>query len=373
MSPAQVWRQYPVLFTRCTWMDRVAVDTLSKVEHLFDRDADEQASVDSVSCRTRQRRDSYHQSMAAYGAQPVLSIRSELWSFWTHGRRVERLGYAAGALLIASGVIHIALLLGSGASWDGPLSLRKAITFGLSFGLTSIAIAWVTSFLLLRDRTRTMLLGAFTAACVLETALVSLQVWRGVPSHFNLETTFDGLVARTLAAGGATLVAVIGALAVAAFRADPRLPLSLRIAIRAGFAALVCAMAVGGLMIAKGMLLVVSGNPQAAYAMGGTLRPTHFAMMHGILLLPGLAWLLSFADWTEARRLRLVLAAVFSYALFAGAIAAGNLGGLDLLSLPFVTSAGLGAAGLLATAIVAVRAVRDPVTSSRTHQPARAS
>ena len=350
------------------------MDTLSKVEHLFvDRDVDEKESVDNVACRTRQRRDSYHRLMTACRAQPVQSIRGELSSFWTDGRRVERLGYAAGALLIASGVIHIALLLGSGASWDGPLSLRKAITFGLSFGMTSIAIAWVTSFLQLRGRTRTMLLGAFTAACVFETALVSLQVWRGVPSHFNLETTFDGLVARTLAAGGATLVAVIGALTVAAFRADPRLPLSLRIAIRAGFVLLVCAMVVGGLMIAKGMLLVLAGNPQAAYTLGGTLRPTHFAMMHGILLLPGLAWLLSFADWTEARRVKLVLAAVFSYALFAGTIAAGNLGGLDLLSFPIVTIAGLGAVGLLVTAIVVVRAVRDPVTSSRTHQSARAS
>ena len=37
----------------------------------------------------------------------------------------------------------------------GPLSLRKPTTFGLSFGLTLITIAWVLSFLELRDRTRT--------------------------------------------------------------------------------------------------------------------------------------------------------------------------------------------------------------------------
>src|SRR5438445_13209322 len=34
---------------------------------------------------------------------------------------------------------------------------------------------------------RTILLTVFTAACTLETALVSLQAWRGVPSHFNTE------------------------------------------------------------------------------------------------------------------------------------------------------------------------------------------
>jgi hypothetical protein len=79
-------------------------------------------------------------------------------------------------------------------------------------------VVWVSTFLRLSDRARTGLLGAFTGACALETALVSLQAWRGVPSHFNLETTFDGLVARGLAGGGVVLVVLIGVLLVVAFR-----------------------------------------------------------------------------------------------------------------------------------------------------------
>jgi hypothetical protein len=164
---------------------------------------------------------------------------------------VERAGYGVGALLVASGVIHLAILVIGGGSWEGPLSLRKPATFGLSFGLTLATIAWVASFLPLRDQWRSILLGAFMVACALETALVTLQAWRGVPSHINLETTFDGLLARTLAFGGIVLVAIILVLTVTAFRRNPTVPPSLHIAIRIGFLALVGAVVVGALMIAK--------------------------------------------------------------------------------------------------------------------------
>jgi hypothetical protein len=52
-------------------------------------------------------------------------------------------------------------------------------------------------------------------------------------------------------------------------------------------------------MIAKGMLLVFHGDPQAAYANGGMVKPTHGVMMHDGLVLPALAWLLSFSNWNE--------------------------------------------------------------------------
>src|SRR5262245_51670230 len=119
------------------------------------------------------------------------SIGDALWSFWSRGQRAERSAYVVGALLFGSGLVHLALLVVTGASWGGPLSLRKAATFGLSFGVTLITLSWVASFLDLSARGRAIVFGVLTVTSVIETALVSLQVWRGVPSHFNLETTFD--------------------------------------------------------------------------------------------------------------------------------------------------------------------------------------
>ena len=224
-------------------------------------------------------------------------------------RRVERIGYVIGVALLLSGLVHVVVLLISGGSWEGPTSLRKAATFGLSFGITLLSIVWVSRFVSLSERTRTWLLGIFSAACVLETMLVSLQAWRGVPSHFNVETPFDAFVAPLLAFGGFTLVVTITTLMCASFRTRTAVPVSLRVAIRVGFAALLGAQVIGALMIAKGMNLVLSGNAQAAYASAGSLKPTHAVMMHSILVLPVMARLLSFTGLRERRRLDIVLLA----------------------------------------------------------------
>jgi hypothetical protein len=265
----------------------------------------------------------------------LLALRSmtgALPSFWIRGRRVERVGYVVGALLIVSGLIHLAILIIADGSWTGPLSLRKPTTFGLSFGLTLITITWVTSFVRLSDRARAVLIGAFTLASVLETGLVSLQAWRGVPSHFNVETNFDAGVTRMLAAGGIALIAIIVALTVFAFRANPTIPISLRVAVRTGFVILVSSLAVGAVMIARGMTLVFAGDPQAAYATGGSLKPLHAVTMHAILVLPALAWLLSFTNWSEQRRLKVVLTAAASFVVLIALVAVVNFVGLELAS-----------------------------------------
>jgi hypothetical protein len=237
----------------------------------------------------------------------------------------ERAGYVMAALLASSGLVHLALLVVSGASWQGPLALRKPVTFGLSFGLTLATIVWVSGFLKLTARARSVLLAAFTAASALETFLVSLQAWRGVPSHFNVETAFDAAVTRGLAGGGVALVAMVVWMTVAALRANPAVPPSMRIAVRTGFVALCGAMAVGGVMIARGMTLVAGGDAPAAYRTGGVLKPIHAVTMHGVLVLPLLAWLLTFTRWSERRRVHVVTAAAGAYGLLILLVTAANL------------------------------------------------
>lgn len=249
----------------------------------------------------------------------------EVAAEWRRASGLERAAYLTGAVLLISGLVHLATLLVTGGSWEGPLSLRKPATFGLSFGMTLITIVWVTSFLQLSDRLRAAALTTFTAACVLETFLVSLQAWRGAPSHFNLETSFDGWVARLLAAGGLVLVIVIVALTVAAFRASSLTPRSMRIAIQTGFVILVASMATGALMIAKGMMLVFAGDQQAAYATGGLYKPTHAVTMHAILVLPLTAWLLSLSNMSERRQITVVLIVSAAYVIAAAAVAAMNV------------------------------------------------
>jgi hypothetical protein len=253
------------------------------------------------------------------------SIATALGSLWRRANPVERACYLVGVLLIVSGLIHVAILLITGASWQGPVSLRKPATFGLSFGLTVLTVVGVTSFLDLSTRTRSLLMTAFTAMAVLETTLISLQAWRGVPSHFNLATPFDAWVTRGLAGGGVALITMVVVLTIAAFRHSQSVPASARMTIQAGFVALCAAMAVGAVMIGRGMTLVFSGHPQEAYATGGILKPMHAVTMHGILVLPVLAWLLSLTDWSEAQRVRLVRLALRAYLILVAAVTAATL------------------------------------------------
>jgi hypothetical protein len=59
--------------------------------------------------------------------------RSHLLRHWCRTHRLRSLHFSAFLVL--------------GGSWDGPVSWRKPTTFGLSCGLSIVAITWVTSYL----------------------------------------------------------------------------------------------------------------------------------------------------------------------------------------------------------------------------------
>ncbi|WP_369249616.1 hypothetical protein [Streptomyces sp. R41] len=229
-------------------------------------------------------------------------------------RPAERLCYATGALLIVSGLLHLVVFAVDGGPWDGPVSWRKPITFGLSFGLTLIAVTWVTSYLRVGTRLRTALLVVFAADCVVEVGGITLQAWRRVPSHLNMETGFDTAVSMTLAVGGGVLVVLLSVFAVASFRNRPAGPLGMPLALRSGFAILLVALLSGAAMIARGVVLTRTGHQDAAYHSTAPLKPLHGVSLHAVLVLPALAWLLSRTSWSDRIRQRVMYAAVGCYA-----------------------------------------------------------
>jgi hypothetical protein len=245
----------------------------------------------------------------------------------TEIRPVERACYAVGAALILAGLFHLGVFAVRGGPWSGPVSWRKPTTFGLSFGLTLATVAWVTSYLRLPGRLRTVLLLVFAADCVVEVAGITVQAWRRVPSHFNMSGTTNRSIAIMLAIGGAVLVATLTVFAVAALRGDPAQAPSMRLALRAGFVTLLIGLASGIAMIARGVALGNSGHPELAYQLGGFLKPVHGVSLHGVLVLPAVAWLLRRTPWPEARRVRAVALAAGAYgAAIAGALALSLLG-----------------------------------------------
>jgi hypothetical protein len=248
----------------------------------------------------------------------ALDVRRELAA----ARGVERACYLVGAVLIGSGLAHLVVAAADPRPWDGPLSWRKAVTFGLSFGTTLVAITWVSASLRLTDPVRRRLLLVFAADCVVEVTGITVQAWRHVPSHFNTETPFDTVVAMSLALGGAVLVAVLGAMAVTALRGRVDGPPSVRLAVAAGFALLMAGLGAGVAMIVRGETLIGAGHRTEAYDTAGYLKWFHAVTLHAVLVLPALAWLLARLDLTERTRIKLVAAATISYVVVAAVVLA---------------------------------------------------
>lgn len=248
--------------------------------------------------------------MVTNAGQPLLA---SLRRTWTGALRVERVALVVAAGLFTSGLVHLVVLTASGGTWLGPLSMRKAVTFGLSFGLTLATVVWATTFLRMPAKVRRALITAFTVACAVEVVLVTTQVWRHVPSHFNFESGFDTAVSMTLAAGGGVIIATAIGWTVAAFRTVAQAPPSVRLAVRFGFVGLLIALGVGAAMIATGTAAARGGSPEVAYTTAGALKPAHAVAMHAILVVPGVAWLLTFTPWPERTRLRIVAGAAAAY------------------------------------------------------------
>jgi hypothetical protein len=188
---------------------------------------------------------------------------SNLAAYLARCRAIERVCYLVGALLVVSGIVHLGVLVVRGGPLYGPVSFRKPVTFGVSFGLSLITVTWLVSFLRLGRRVRSVLLGVFAVDCVV----------RG---------RVEG-------------------------------PVDLVLALRAGFGLLVVGLGAGVAMIVKGEVLIGQGHRQQAYDTAGSLKWVHGVSLHAVLVLPALAVLLAHRGWATERRARAVLVATGLY------------------------------------------------------------
>ncbi|MET9338818.1 hypothetical protein [Nonomuraea sp. NPDC003804] len=278
----------------------------------------------------------------------------------------QRFGYGVAALLLASSAFHLLVYAVDGGGWGGPVSWRKPILFGFSFGVTLISLVWIAGRSGLSPRASRLLVGTLAVASLVETALIDLQRWRGVPSHLNFTTPFDATVSAALAAVAIVglIPSIIMIIVVAWRRFDG--PPSMRLAVRAGLAVLSLTLVSGAALIANGRAIGLP--PQATdlsiFGAAGQLKVPHAVTLHAVQVLPALAWLLTLTAWSEAARVRLV------------AVAAAGYGGVVLVSV-LQAAAGLApadvtvASGVLLVAALAAMAGAGTATLARLRPPGR--
>lgn len=294
-------------------------------------------------------------------------MRASLLGYLREARPPQRFAYLVGGALVLVGLAHLVAWLAVGGAWAGPVSFRKPTTFGISFGLTTITLAWITGQLRISDRVRWLLLGPLAVADTSEVVWVSMQRWRGVASHFNNDTTLDGLLFGVMGGVAVTVAAtVILATTVLAFTVMRATP-SMALAIRAGLLILLVAQAVGGWMIQHGVEASGQGlrTGLTTFGAAGVMKVPHAVAMHGIQVLSVLAWLLSFAALGERRRLVLVRAAALGYVTLVAVSVMQTAAGVAPFDLGVAAAVLylLGVALLASAFALALLALREPAAA----------
>jgi hypothetical protein len=235
-------------------------------------------------------------------------------NYWHSSTLPQKFLYMIGSLLLLSMLFHSLVLGLSHGSLQGPVSFRKAITFGEAFGLACWSIGWLLPYLRLNRWTKGIISGLVGVCSFVDVFVITLQVWRGVPSHFNTTTKFDSLL-FSLSGIAVTpiLLSVAVLLVLSLFGMKKTVPANLRLALRSSLTLMLVGMAAGVLMIANGsgnflgFDLLGSARHLVGYPLaqepvtGGNLVAIHAMGLHGMQVILLAAWLLTYACNTNAK------------------------------------------------------------------------
>jgi hypothetical protein len=233
---------------------------------------------------------------------------------WKERKQAQTPMYVAGSILILSGLFHLLVLLISGGSWEGPISWRKPILFGITGGITTVSVAWVMGFMRQGKSLRVMS-WIFAVSMFIEVSLITMQRWRGVASHFNVTTPFDGFVFAMMGTLIMIVAVIIGIVTFKSFRFLNATP-EMKLAVRSGLLFLNLTNVLGIILVAYGNY-IMRVSPEHApniYGQAGMMKVPHGLAIHAIQVLPILAWLLNFSQRELQFKLHTMKTAIAGYA-----------------------------------------------------------
>jgi hypothetical protein len=196
--------------------------------------------------------------------------------------------WISGWLLILLGLAHVPFLLAGDGGWEGSVSWRKPILFGVSTGMTLCSLGWLAGHLSKRSLD-TFFAWATSISLVVEVGLITLQRWRGVASHFNHATAFDTQVDHAMLV--LICVAVVGILYFCV-RSFGKLSLDADylIAIRSGMIFLVASCVIGFVISVYGYQQVAANLSPETVGNSGVAKFPHGVAIHALQILPAIVW-----------------------------------------------------------------------------------
>src|SRR5271156_6511887 len=264
-------------------------------------------------------------------------------------RRLAAAGYAASPALTVLGFVMAADLVFSIAGLvvdhrviTGAPAWLKPAKFALSTMIAAWSFAFCIASATVWPRIRRAIDLVLAVALFIEIALIDMQAARGTTSHFNVATQFDGAVFAVMGISIVCIWLSMLLLTLVLFR-QPFVHSAWGWSLRLGMVLALIGTGSGGLMTvpnsrqlaeahATGRLPIAGGHTVGAPDGGrglavtgwsvdhGDLRIAHFLGMHGLQVLPLLAWWIARrrAPVGERTQRNLIFAAATSYlALFA--------------------------------------------------------
>jgi hypothetical protein len=179
---------------------------------------------------------------------------------------------------------------------------------------------------------------------LLEVGLITLQYWRGVPSHFNHGNMIDAAIETAML--GFIFIVTLGIVALVwRSRRLPPMVETLAISIRAGLWLLLVSCGLGVMVTIAGEINVANGRSYEIWGRAGVLKYPHGAALHAIQVLPILYVMLS---WFQVPNAAWMLrSAVAAHIMFLSHACWQTLHGRDRLDVDLVGGITLAAAGLL--------------------------
>jgi hypothetical protein len=258
---------------------------------------------------------------------------------------LARLRRAAPALTVVGFVMAadlvfclIGLVVDRRVITGAPAWLKPA-KFALSTMIASWSFAYCIASITIWPRFARALDLLLAAALLVEIALIDMQAARGTSSHFNVSTHFDGTVYAVMGVGIACITLSMLLLTIVLFR-QPFAGSAWGWSLRLGMVLALFGTGVGGMMTkpnsrqlaearATGRMPIAGahtvGSPDGGRGLRvtgwsvdhGDLRIAHFIGMHGLQVLPLLAWWIARRRLPQGTQRRLIFSLAASYlALF---------------------------------------------------------
>ncbi len=242
-------------------------------------------------------------------------------------RELSREAHERNRVLSLTGWLHVVMLVAFivAAFIDGGRTITginpwiKPAKFAVSIAIYTFTLAWLISYLSPHYRRTVSFISWGTAfVFVGEMICVASQAWRGVPSHFNVSTAYDGTVfgIMGLLITFNTLLVLITLLLFCFGQAAP-LPAAYLWGIRLGVLLFLLASLEGFAMVNNmghtvGHVDGGAGLPLLNWSTrGGDLRVAHFLGFHALQILPLAGY--SFSRWRTDRVRRRAVACVLAF------------------------------------------------------------